>query len=393
MGRAQADSSEEQPQEYDLQPQEYQYEPTSTQSFGTNYYESTQQDPYQSHFTETCANDPQQQQDYQQTPQSQPQQAPQYPPPPPPSQAANQGYGPQPAQPAQFPPRSGLNNSAYPPPPPSRPAPFPPQSSNLPTAYPPQTIPIQPVQFPPASSQTNPVYQNGPNKPAAYPPQHPQQMTGQPISGNYPAQVSPQPFPPQNAFTRNAYQAPQPQAASFPPQNNAGQGYNMASSPYKPAVQTPVAAQGFPVGQQVQYGEGWRTGLFDCMDDPMNALTTACFPCITFGQVAEIIDNGQTSCGTTGLLYGLVLGLIGLPCIMSCSYRTKLRAKYGLVEAPAADWVTHFFCEWCALCQEYRELQRRGLDPAIGWQGNMMLQQQQQPQVAMMPPMNQKMMP
>ncbi|KAG8661519.1 hypothetical protein MANES_01G013425v8 [Manihot esculenta] len=76
---------------------------------------------------------------------------------------------------------------------------------------------------------------------------------------------------------------------------------------------------------------------------------------------------------------------------MSCSYRTKLRTKYGLVESPATDWITHFFCGWCALCQEYRELQKRGLDPAIGWQENLRRQSIQQP--AMMPPVNQKMMP
>ncbi|KAL4351996.1 hypothetical protein GQ457_06G039030 [Hibiscus cannabinus] len=54
-------------------------------------------------------------------------------------------------------------------------------------------------------------------------------------------------------------------------------------------------------------------------------------------------------------------------CIgMPCTYRTKLRSKFGLPEAPAPDWVTHFLCEWCALCQEYRELQHRGWDPSLG---------------------------
>ncbi|XP_050238628.1 protein PLANT CADMIUM RESISTANCE 4-like [Mercurialis annua] len=243
----------------------------------------------------------------------------------------------------------------YPPPPPPQPnhayAPQPPHYPPVqaPPSRPPPTYPPQPVQFPP--------------QPAAYPP------------------------PQAQPFHQNAYHAPQPHGASFPVQNNAGQGYNTVASPYNPS---PAAGQGFPFAQQ-QYNEGWRTGLFDCMDDPMNAVITACLPCVTFGQVAEIIDNGHTSCATSGLLYGLVAALIGCPCIMSCSYRTKLRAKYGLMEAPAPDWLTHCFCEWCALCQEYRELHNRGLDPAIGWQGNMNMQQQQ-PQVAMMPPGNQKMM-
>lgn len=147
-----------------------------------------------------------------------------------------------------------------------------------------------------------------------------------------------------------------------------------------------------PQGMQVGY-EGWRTGLFDCMDDPMNAVITFFFPCLTFGQIAEIVDNGTTSCGTSGLLYGLIAAVIYSPCIFSCTYRTKLRNKFGLPESPAPDWITHFLCEQCALCQEYRELQLRGLDPTIGWQGNVARNPSlQQPQVVMVPPMNQQMM-
>lgn len=171
--------------------------------------------------------------------------------------------------------------------------------------------------------------------------------------------------------------------------------YNvMPPSPMKPTVQMNGVASGFPVNQYPipQVGtEGWKTGLFDCMDDPLNAIMTACFPCLTFGQIAEIIDNGHTSCATSGMLYGLIAFVIGMPCLISCGYRSKLRSRYGLVESPAPDWITHFFCEYCALCQEYRELQKRGLDPSIGWLGNVARQQQQQ-QVAMVAPMSQTMM-
>lgn len=120
-------------------------------------------------------------------------------------------------------------------------------------------------------------------------------------------------------------------------------------------------------------------------------------PCVTFGQIAEIVDEGHTRkthkfslilhypflyifhlsrihiyiymylvCGTSGMLYGLVAFCTGLPCLISFAYRTKLRSQYGLVESPAADSVVHLFCDWCALCQEYRELQLRGIDPSIG---------------------------
>ncbi|KAF2298765.1 hypothetical protein GH714_026868 [Hevea brasiliensis] len=367
MGRPLGDSSSyqtDQPQEYPL---DATIESTAIQSdfaaqtLEINYYDSTQQDMYSAdpepqQQQEDYNQQPPQQQQYQpsqfQPPEAQQPQAQQYPPTPP---QANQGYGPSPTPPSQFPPQSRPNNPAYPPQGPqtipSRPPQFPAQSPIQPAAYPPQspqTIPTQPVQFPPPSPQSHPIYPGGTNQTVAFPPQRPQQ-----ISRNYPPQVTLQPFPPQaalQAFTQNAYQASQPQAVSFPPQNNAAPGYNMPSSPYKPAAQATMAAPGIPVMTQEGqvYNEGWRTGLFDCMEDPMNAVTTACFPCITFGQVAEIIDNGHTSCGTSGLLYGLIAAFIGLPCIMSCSYRTKLRAKYGLVESPAPDWVTHFFCEWLA---------------------------------------------
>uniref|UniRef100_A0A1J3HQ18 Protein PLANT CADMIUM RESISTANCE 6 n=1 Tax=Noccaea caerulescens TaxID=107243 RepID=A0A1J3HQ18_NOCCA len=133
----------------------------------------------------------------------------------------------------------------------------------------------------------------------------------------------------------------------------------------------------------------WTSGLFDCMNDGENALITCCFPFITFGQIAEVIDEGATNCGTAGMLYVLIFGLFGVPCVYTCTYRTKLRNKYGLPDAPLPDWILHCCCEPCALCQEYRELNNRGIDPAIGWIGNM--QRMGQQQVMMTPPMGQRM--
>ncbi|KAL9309075.1 Protein PLANT CADMIUM RESISTANCE 6 [Arabidopsis thaliana] len=136
----------------------------------------------------------------------------------------------------------------------------------------------------------------------------------------------------------------------------------------------------------------WTSGLFDCMNDGENALITCCFPFVTFGQIAEVIDEGATSCGTAGMLYGLICCLFAIPCVYTCTFRTKLRSKYGLPDAPAPDWITHCFCEYCALCQEYRELKNRGLDPSIGWIGNVQKQRMGQQQEMMAPPMGQRMM-
>ncbi|XP_074559002.1 protein PLANT CADMIUM RESISTANCE 2-like [Curcuma longa] len=127
----------------------------------------------------------------------------------------------------------------------------------------------------------------------------------------------------------------------------------------------------------------WSTGLFDCCDDPSNSLITFCFPCITFGQVAEIIDKGSTSCGASGALYVLIMYLTGCGFLYSCSYRSKLRAQYGLHGDPSVDFIVHLFCEFCSLCQMYRELHRRGFDMNIGWHANMERQGQI---MATMPP-------
>ncbi|KAL3719402.1 hypothetical protein ACJRO7_004373 [Eucalyptus globulus] len=101
----------------------------------------------------------------------------------------------------------------------------------------------------------------------------------------------------------------------------------------------------------------WTTRLFDCMDDPLIAVVACCFPCVTFGQIAEILRN-----------------------------------RFNLIESPAPDWITHFFCECCALSEGYRELKNRGLDPSIGWQGNAANMQNVQYQVVMVPPMHQQAM-
>ncbi|ONK55689.1 uncharacterized protein A4U43_UnF90, partial [Asparagus officinalis] len=91
-----------------------------------------------------------------------------------------------------------------------------------------------------------------------------------------------------------------------------------------------------------------------------------CFcPCVTFGRIAEIVDRGSTSCGTSGALYALLQWFTCLHCVYSCAYRSKLRAQYNLGESPCNDCFVHCCCEPCALSQEYRELRNRGFDMSI----------------------------
>ncbi|KAK8657126.1 hypothetical protein V6N13_035382 [Hibiscus sabdariffa] len=113
----------------------------------------------------------------------------------------------------------------------------------------------------------------------------------------------------------------------------------------------------------------WSAGLCGCCEDCPSCLTTCCCPFITFGQTAEIIDRGNTSCVRAGLVYCL-LAVVCCPCLYTCTSRRKLRIMFGLKEEPCADYLVHCCCHLCAICQEYRELQNHGFDPSIGWLAN-----------------------
>lgn len=139
--------------------------------------------------------------------------------------------------------------------------------------------------------------------------------------------------------------------------------YNNANFNQQPS-QFPATAPAPPAGS-------WSSGLCGCFSDCSNCCVTCWCPCITFGQIANIVDKGSTSCATAGGLYALLALLTGCGCLYSCIYRSKMRQQYNLPEKPCNDCLLHFCCESCSLCQEYRELKHRGFDMSIGWHGNM----------------------
>lgn len=115
----------------------------------------------------------------------------------------------------------------------------------------------------------------------------------------------------------------------------------------------------------------WSSGLFGCFSDWKICCVTCWCPCITFGQIAEIVDKGSSACGVNGALYTLICCVTCGSCCYSCFYRAKLRQQFLLEKTPCGDCPVHCFCECCALCQEYRELKSHGYDLKIGWHGNM----------------------
>ncbi|PKA53379.1 Cell number regulator 10 [Apostasia shenzhenica] len=109
----------------------------------------------------------------------------------------------------------------------------------------------------------------------------------------------------------------------------------------------------------------WSVGLCSCVNDLSTCCLTCFLPCVTFGRIAEAVDDGHSSCGANCCIYGLLMGA-QLQWLYSCTYRKKMRSKFGLESEPCADCCVHFLCEPCALCQEHAELQNRGLVPFKG---------------------------
>ncbi|XP_057949343.1 protein PLANT CADMIUM RESISTANCE 10 isoform X1 [Malania oleifera] len=118
----------------------------------------------------------------------------------------------------------------------------------------------------------------------------------------------------------------------------------------------------------------WSSGICACCDDMPSCCIGLIFPCFLFGKNAEFLGSRTLigSCMTHFFVWALVNtvccmltdGIVwGIPgCFMACyacGYRRALRSRYNLPEAPCGDFVTHFFCHLCAICQEYREIQER----------------------------------
>jgi Cys-rich protein (TIGR01571 family) len=71
------------------------------------------------------------------------------------------------------------------------------------------------------------------------------------------------------------------------------------------------------------------------------------------------------ACCMNGTLHVLLLS-VGCQWLYTCSKRSSMRAQYNLQESPCLDCCVHFCCGTCALCQEYKELEKRGFNMSKG---------------------------
>ncbi|KAI5067711.1 hypothetical protein GOP47_0018239 [Adiantum capillus-veneris] len=117
---------------------------------------------------------------------------------------------------------------------------------------------------------------------------------------------------------------------------------------------------GFPVGLLPSHPH-WHTSLCGCCSDPTVCLLGCCCPCVLFGKVVEHLDDGATSCVAAATVWYILQQFTSCGWLYSYGYRDKLRSRYGMKRRPGCDCIVHCCCWPCAFCQEYREVQIRGL--------------------------------
>ncbi|KAL2650751.1 hypothetical protein R1flu_018879 [Riccia fluitans] len=113
----------------------------------------------------------------------------------------------------------------------------------------------------------------------------------------------------------------------------------------------------------------WTTELCDCFEDCSSCCLGAWCPCIAVGRTAEILDHGAIGCGSSCCVFSVLQAFTGCGFLYTCGYRKRLRAQFGLPESPCGDCLTDFCCLSCSVCQVYRELKNRQVDPALGYDG------------------------
>ncbi|XP_009604569.1 uncharacterized protein LOC107772041 [Nicotiana tabacum] len=120
------------------------------------------------------------------------------------------------------------------------------------------------------------------------------------------------------------------------------------------------------------YSQPWSTGLFDCFSDLKNCFITCLCPCVTFGQVDEIVSEGQMAWWESALMFGLLESL----CFSQASFviawyhRAQFRKKYNLMGNLLSEFAIALCCTRLVLCQNYRQLNKLGFDVALGWKAN-----------------------
>ncbi|KAJ0967014.1 hypothetical protein J5N97_023931 [Dioscorea zingiberensis] len=108
------------------------------------------------------------------------------------------------------------------------------------------------------------------------------------------------------------------------------------------------------------HGE-WHTDLLDCCAEPYLCLKTFFYPCGTFAKISTVAKKRYISSAETCndlMAYSLILSC----CCYTCYVRRKLRQMLDIKGGFCDDFLSHLMCCCCALVQEWREVEIRGVD-------------------------------
>ncbi|KAJ4963995.1 hypothetical protein NE237_023934 [Protea cynaroides] len=106
--------------------------------------------------------------------------------------------------------------------------------------------------------------------------------------------------------------------------------------------------------------EEWHSDLLACCSEPYLCLKTCFYPCGTISKIATVATNRHMSSAEACnelMAYSLILAC----CCYTCCIRRKLRKTLNITGGICDDFLSHLMCCCCALVQEWREVEIRGV--------------------------------
>lgn len=109
-----------------------------------------------------------------------------------------------------------------------------------------------------------------------------------------------------------------------------------------------------------RHREEWHSDLLGCCSEPLLCLKTCFCPCGTLSKIATVATNqhiSSTEACNDLVAYSLILSC----CCYTCCIRRKLRKTLNITGGWCDDFLSHLMCCCCALVQEWREVEIRGI--------------------------------
>nr|KAJ0215884.1 hypothetical protein LSAT_V11C300129310 [Lactuca sativa] len=112
----------------------------------------------------------------------------------------------------------------------------------------------------------------------------------------------------------------------------------------------------------VPYGhQEWHSDLLGCCSEPKMCMRTFFFPCGTFSKIASVATNRHMTASGEACNELMAYSLILSCCCYTCCIRRKLRKTLNITGGWCDDFLSHVMCCCCALVQELREVEMRGI--------------------------------